>query len=241
MAASLGLLLLAATEARAAVLAPGSSVAGRTIGEWTGDWWNWATIEGIATNPLFDTTGEFATLNQSGPVFHIAGSFGGTTVRSFDVPANVHLLIPLANVVLWAPDDGPDEAAIRAGVNAIADTFTSLFFELDGVSLADPFAHREESPAFTLFDGQLLADLGIPPGDRFPAVSDGYWVMLSPLSPGQHTLRFGGGDGVSFAVDTTAIINVQEVPEPSSLTIFAALGAIGWFAARRRKSGASNG
>jgi hypothetical protein len=55
--------------------------------------------------------------------------------------------------------------------------------------------HRVETPAFELHlpEGGFLDDIGaFPPGDRFPAVADGYWVLVRPLSEGRHVLRFRG-------------------------------------------------
>ena len=38
-----------------------------------------------------------------------------------------------------------------------------------------------------------------------PVVADGYYLMLAPLTPGQHTLNFGGtiGDPINFTLDIT--------------------------------------
>ena len=30
--------------------------------------------------------------------------------------------------------------------------------------------------------------VGVPAGTYFPQVADGYWLMLAPLTPGQHTI-----------------------------------------------------
>ena len=50
---------------------------------------------------------------------------------------------------------------------------------LDDVPLEDLVSYRTLSPLFTV--------------DGVDAVSDGYWIMLRPLSAGEHTLEFGGG------------------------------------------------
>ena len=44
--------------------------------------------------------------------------------------------------------------------------------------------------------GPLLEALaGFEPGDRFPAVVDGYWILLKPLPPGLHTVTFSADFG----------------------------------------------
>ncbi|MFL6195590.1 MAG: hypothetical protein ACJ75H_15545, partial [Thermoanaerobaculia bacterium] len=48
-------------------------------------------------------------------------------------------------------------------------------------SLPGGFTLHVPNPSF-------VTDLGLAPGDRFPAVADGYFLYLKPLSPGQHTL-----------------------------------------------------
>src|SRR3954453_10844196 len=77
------------------VLPAGSQVAGRSIGEYTADWWQWALGFTAPNDPFTDPDGTKANLNQSGPVFFVAGNSGGTTTRSFNVPAGKHLLVPL--------------------------------------------------------------------------------------------------------------------------------------------------
>ena len=55
-----------------------------------------------------------------------------------------------------------------------------------------------------------------PKGIYAPAMTDGYWVMLAPLSPGQHTLEFGGtvGSPVNFTLDITYNLTVVESNQP---------------------------
>ena len=65
---------------------------------------------------------------------------------------------------------------------------------LDGQPIEDLFAFRTTSPPkrYTLQvpDPSFLTDLGLPAGDRTPAVADGYFLFLKPLSRGRHTLTF---------------------------------------------------
>ena len=52
-------------------------VAGKTYGEWAAAWWQWVLAIPASVNPRFDTTGADAGEHQSGPVWFLAGNFGG--------------------------------------------------------------------------------------------------------------------------------------------------------------------
>lgn len=211
----------------AGIVAPGSIVEGKSIANWTGDWWNWVVKEGFATNPLTDTTGAFANLNQTEPVFFLAGNLGDSTpfVRNFTVPTDKYLLLPIVNYVFWAPEDGATENDIRNRSKTNVDSTTALKFELDGTLLANPTSYREASPVggFTLNFGPLLNEIGLSNMPRL-AVSDGYWVMLEPLSAGNHTIRISATQPGEFTTDIT--LNITAVPEPSTFVLVAGLLAM---------------
>jgi hypothetical protein len=79
------------------VFPPQSHPYGRSYSEWAAAWWSWAYSIPANQNPITDTTGEFSNIGQSGPVFFLAGSYGGVTVRHCTVPAGKGLLFPLLN------------------------------------------------------------------------------------------------------------------------------------------------
>lgn len=73
--------LTVTTRAATVEVVPGqSTVAGKTIGEWSADWWNWANS--ISPNIFNDATGAQANENQSGPVFFVAGTSSGSRATS---------------------------------------------------------------------------------------------------------------------------------------------------------------
>src|SRR5215471_10515936 len=74
-----------------------AAIAGESVSQWTGDWWTWALQSPANQNPVLDQTGAFANVNNNGPVFFIAGDFGGDVERTFTVPAGKPLLVPLLN------------------------------------------------------------------------------------------------------------------------------------------------
>ncbi len=76
------------------------------------------------------------------------------------------------------------------------------------------FAFRATSPTFRIrvpSGPNLEGVFGFPgiSGTVFPVVADGYYLMLAPLSPGPHTLNFGGtfGAELGFGVDVTYHLN----------------------------------
>ena len=162
-------------------------------------WWQWVFETPASENPLTDTTGQFAAVNQSGRVWFLAGNAGGTTVRTITVPSGKALFFPIVNVF------DVEDAIIAGGVKLflvpkpvqVAQTFvsnviataTGLSCEVDGSPVPITAANLEQSTPFSL---HLPADniLGVPAGVYYPAVDSGYYVLLPPMSAGQHTVRW---------------------------------------------------
>jgi hypothetical protein len=182
-------------------------------------WWEWALKTPASENPLTDTTGQFAAVNQSGRVWFLAGNFGGTTVRTITVPSGKALFFPIVNVfdiedaiiaggvkLFLVPQ--PVQVAQTVVSNIIA-TATGLSCEVDGNPLPITAANLEQSTPFSV---QLPADniLGVPAGVYFPAVDSGYYVLLPPLSAGQHTIHWASSiTFFSLSLDVTYNITVQ--------------------------------
>ena len=119
--------------------------------------------------------------------------------RSCTVPAGKAIFFPLFNVIFWAPEDaeflrsvgleGTDAELLKIGANAFTDAATSLTCTVDGVPLRDLFAYRAESPrTFTSVFGEGV--FGFGDGAVRTTFSDGFWLMLPPLSRGEHEITF---------------------------------------------------
>lgn len=189
-----------ADDERKAV-APEESVLGMSQGDWGAAWWQWALSIPADRNPILDADGSFCGEGQgSGPVFFLAGTWvdlveGG---RTCTVSAGQALFFPLVNTECSeAEDDTPwfcaNAAECRECAGLNADTFDpdSLVVTVDGKKLKDLDQHRQQSAAytFTLPEDNILGE----DETNSISVSDGYWVMLKPLSPGEHTIHFEGG------------------------------------------------
>jgi hypothetical protein len=174
-----------------AIFLPDSQPYGLTYGEWTAKWWQWAHSITTENNPQLDETGEDCTQaqNQTGPVWFLAGTSGGSAERTCTIPAGKAILIPIINAA-YVGTAGETEEDMRTGVKEWIDTVTTLEGSIDGVPLQNLSNYRVQSPAFndTLPNDNVLGE----PEGTYLAVSDGYWIFLEPLPPGEHEIRLHG-------------------------------------------------
>jgi hypothetical protein len=201
---------------------PQAVVAGKSISQWTDDWWRWGlqAPNNPALNPLLDTNGHAAQFNNNGKVFFIAGTFpGGEVTRSLHVPADKPVLFPMINAF---DTEGPgieslanfkgsfaDEAKLVTDLtrNSIYDAFVKITRVGDSKPLVDlhfPATSKfsENSEIFALGSpkpGSLLESLFGPALPLDPSVanlpftrSTGDWLMIDDLRPGDYKLDFGG-------------------------------------------------
>jgi hypothetical protein len=161
------------------------AVADRTQEMWSARWWMWASSFGDAPSPVRDLTGELCAAGQEGEVFFLAGTFERRPIhRTCKVPAGKYVFFPLVNYVVM-PDGMAPCDSLSNTARAMTDGPLSLFAELDGLALPD--LAKQRLATFKCFN--INASSG---GAKLMSASNGYWLMLKPLSPGKHTLHFGG-------------------------------------------------
>jgi hypothetical protein len=173
---------------------------GLTYGDWTARFWQWLYSIPKPDNPGSDTTGKNCGLKQSGPVWFLAGTYGGTIERTCTIPRDKAIMLAAINVECdFTEHQLKNEGELHACAKADQDKVTSTVVSVDGVEIKTV---RLQSPLFSLVLPENNA-LGTKP-QTTPAVSDGYWVFLQPLSPGSHTIRASGS-----LVDFTATGNLN--------------------------------
>lgn len=198
-----------ATSAQAAPPVVDLQTYGGSYGEFSARWWQWLLSIPKATNPILDASGANCGVGQVDDVWFLAGTFGGTAIRSCTVPAGKPIFFPLINASNFKPFGNETILDLRAGAGAIVDSVNSRYCYING-SACD--SYRVRSPAFTY---KAPARALLPPGwasvggQSDPIVSDGYWTLLSPLSPGQHTIRFGGTTTSGFSTEAIYTLTVQ--------------------------------
>ena len=184
---------------------------GNTYGEWSARWWQWLMAIPTPQNPNFDTTGQNCGEGQAGPVWFLGGAFASPAptigLRTCTVPAGKAIIIPLTNTLYGAGafDCEPtiplklcDLNALRQVAAADIDSRVPLpKVEIDGIRVDNVSDFRVQSPVMTLTypDDNVVAVLfatTVPGGTYTPNVSDGYFLILAPLSKGKHTIRQNG-------------------------------------------------
>jgi hypothetical protein len=208
--------MLVAGSIAGAAIAPSNALAdaelqilGKTIGEWSVKWWQWALAIPKGTNPML---GGDCEQGQQGPVWFLTGVWGGGTdlERSCTIPRGKYILFSIANSIwIQTPFDPPNytetdyrrEASL--GPTALAG---QLVATLDG----NPIIFNPKTPIIRSQSPVFKASF--PPENVFdtepqfltgPIVSDGFWVMLPPLSPGVHILHFEAGDAQNVTYTLT--------------------------------------
>jgi hypothetical protein len=200
------------------------------------DWWQkvfsipvYASDGSTIVNPQFDEAPTHALPSDSGGVEFLFGSFfTGVHQRTATVPANTPIFVPVFNTE-WSNADTADPdgtlpghwtasqlAAFAAGQ---MDATSNLHASVDSQDVPDMFSHRETSPIFSytlpknysidqVFFGENIKKVS-------PAAADGFYVMLQPLSAGQHTVNFGG-NGSGFKLNITYHLDVVSGQAPAA-------------------------
>jgi len=190
-----------------------ATLAGRTYGEWSAQWWLWVRGIPASQNPLLWGSGEFECNVGAQPeqIIFLAGTLGGVepVVRTCSAPipsGKIFFLSPLN--LMWnnTPADPPyteaDKRLILEGLLSDGDEHPDYSFDVhacnlgvsvDGKSVVQrgvPLV-RTQSPAFRFRAGADDISGNTEGVTDEKSVADGYWVALL-LSRGPHTVRLTG-------------------------------------------------
>ena len=142
----------------------------------------------------------------------------GSWLERLEVRRERTCTIPEGKALLFAPvnvecsfaefPDLKSEADLRECAKSGQDLVTVLDVSVDGVKLENLQDYRVQSPLFnlTLPESNVF---GLP-ATTTEAVSDGNWVFLKPLPPGNHTIH-SKGVSVDFTATGTSPAFVSDV------------------------------
>jgi hypothetical protein len=190
---------------------------GIDYGDWSGRWWKWALELPKTVNPVSDTTGKDCGQGQQGPVWFLAGTFGGGAVTR-------ECVIPHGKAIFWNPISQEcsyaeypllkTEKELRDCVKNFQDKVSQIEVTVDGTKIPGIESYRIQSPLININLPQNNV-LGLA-AQKTTGVSDGVWVLLPPLPAGNHVIHskgvsvnFGEGGVVNFVADVTYNLKVK--------------------------------
>jgi hypothetical protein len=172
-------------------------------------------------HPLVATDVNTNEIVQEGPVFFLHGTIGGTVNRAVTIPQGKGIFFPVLNYTATYPchmypgfKPAPGQSLqdfLQINASTMVNQAANMSVSLDGVRINDVMPYRFTTPMFYFNASPELtcADPCIT-GELQPGLSDGYWIMLKPLSPGKHTLHYRGSyPKVGWVMDVTYEIEVK--------------------------------
>jgi len=191
------------------VFPPQSFPYGASYADWSAAYWQWLFALPADNNPGLDSPDFDVTDGQSGHVWFLTGPFGAIE-RNVTIPAGTSLFVALVNVEGSSLEEPPFYGVTAAEQQAIAtgfaDYITDLSFTVDGRTVKNIGAFRVTSPQFS-FTAPTPWIFGAT-GGTGTSVGVGYFVMLAPLSVGQHTIHYTGAFKFSDAPEDYIGVNM---------------------------------
>jgi hypothetical protein len=183
------------------VVAPNAHYDGLTYGEWLARLWEWTISVPAPENPTI--FGNEADIGVGQPkhvwfIPQVVGNPPGPVVRSFTIPAGKALFVP---IFTGEGDNSPCMGGAPTTFTAqelegfIAPPLDAAVMqvEVDGVSVQDVAQYRFPTVFAMTYPEinatEVLEGCSIQPGTYAPAVTDGYALILEPLSVGEHTIH----------------------------------------------------
>ena len=188
------------------ILPPQSHAYGKTYAEWSVNYWQWVLSLPATNSPILDT-GD-CSAGQSGPVWFLAGTIGCTTnTRSCTIPAGVALFFPTCNGFADNTDCPSSDTfsleQLAGFASGFVESSSGMSCTIDGVPvkglddpITSPYRVGPQVFSYTLAstDNIFANFFGlacIPDGITVAtAAEDGVYLLLAPLSAGQHTIHY---------------------------------------------------
>ena len=172
---------------------PNFKLDGRSAADLSAEWWQWAMSSPDEINPVRDRSGAHCDTGQQGKVWFLAGGFGSALIRrSCTIPVGKYIFFPVVNMAYWPKTENNGYTCELARKNAAVNNETAidLFVKVDGQTVQNLKQYRARtSKCFDIY-GRIPAEY--KPYKAYPSASDGYWILLKPLPPGKHSIKFGG-------------------------------------------------
>jgi hypothetical protein len=174
------------------ILPPNLRVQGMTYGEWNALWWQHVLEIPASENPMFGNYGPDCAFAQIGDV-GLALAFAESVDIACAVPAGMKLFMGTLEAECSTLEEWPFFGGNEDELRACAQSFVpeDLQVSIDGVAVQNLSDYLVTSPMylFTVPDDNVL---GAPGGSVGQSIAYGTFLMLAPLTPGQHTVHVYG-------------------------------------------------
>jgi hypothetical protein len=180
-----------AGEKEVKIIPPDATYHGKTYGEWSAAFWQYALALPVEGHPFLNEEVDFSA-GQKGSVWFWSAPDGPFT-RHISMPPGKALFLTIRDVEVSSLEEPPffgaTEEEQRAQANWFADRIVDLFVTINGVPVENLEDFRFTSPQFTFTAPTpwVFGDIG----GTGTAVSDGYFLMLE-LPKGHHTIHYNG-------------------------------------------------
>ena len=213
--------------ASASVYPREATLFGDSYEEWAATWWQWMLAIPADVNPNGEGP---CDVDQSGHVFFLAGNWGGTSTRSCTIPTGKAIFVPILIAYRtscpeiaggsYTCESATSEDDLHEVAEWMLDQDNSMSLEIDGVAVEGLDEYRAHTATFSMpapeegpigiCAGPIQENpCGVPVGTPRNTVSDGHWVMLRPLPPGEHQIHLTGSvPSFGFSLDITYNITV---------------------------------
>ena len=142
-------------------------------------------------HPREHYTPESCSIDQSGPVWFLTDILKGSEERTCTIPSDKAILLPILTGVSW--DDKSDlipktDQDVIRGATA-GNEYGVINATLDERTIQDLNNYRTQSSWFniTVPENNVFNN---KPGIWPKAVADGFYLLVEPLPPGNHTLHY---------------------------------------------------
>lgn len=199
------------------VFPPTAHPYGKSYAEWTEVWVQQFYMADCENIPFFVSPDPL--FYAGGPVYIMAGITGEGNSANVTIPHGKAVLFPLAN--FWAdicPDELPAGMTEEEYLNELIEGAlplideSSLLLTIDGDEVNNLGAYKVVSDLFSFTGNPVLAECFDPcvTGEPQPGITGGYYVILKPLSKGQHTVYYHSEvPAFEFVQDATYNITVE--------------------------------
>ncbi|MGZ8919715.1 MAG: hypothetical protein ACXW3L_01900, partial [Limisphaerales bacterium] len=180
-----------AGEKAVKIISPNAKFHGKSYGEWSAAFWQYALALPVEGHPFLNEEVDFSA-GQKGSVWFWSAPDGPFT-RHISMPPGKALFLTIRDVEVSTLEEPPffgaTEEEQRTQANWFADRIVDLSVTINGVPVPNLGDFRFTSPQFTFTAPTpwVFGDVG----GTGTAVSDGYFLMLV-LPKGHHTIHYTG-------------------------------------------------